>query len=55
MGLVEQGGIKPCIYAKEYEGLEAVPQALNDVKSHKTWGRVVVTVDQDEESYKARL
>lgn len=55
MALVEKGSIKPVVYEQEYKGLGAIPQALDDVKRHKTWGRVVASIDEGDETQKARL
>lgn len=44
MKLVEEGDIKPVLYKENYSGLEAVGRALEDVKTHKTWGRAVLTI-----------
>lgn len=43
MQLYDQGKIRPLIY-KEYE-LEQVPQALGELATRKTWGKVVVKLD----------
>jgi NADPH:quinone reductase-like Zn-dependent oxidoreductase len=53
MRLVEQGNIEPVIYEEDYRGLESVSKALEDAKSHKSWGRAVMRIA--EESDKARL
>ncbi|CAO2657505.1 Nn.00g036310.m01.CDS01 [Neocucurbitaria sp. VM-36] len=46
MKLVESGKIKPVIYKEEYQGLEAVPRALEDAKEHKAWGRAVLRINE---------
>jgi len=56
MDLVERGGIEPVLYKEEYDGLGTVGRALEDVRTHKTWGRAVVTIDGNaERELKARL
>lgn len=58
MKLVEQGKIEPTIYKEDYLGLESVPRALEDAKTHKAWGRAVLRIDDDaeqREGAKARL
>jgi hypothetical protein len=56
MVLVERGGIDPVLYKEEYNGLEMMAHALEDVRTHKTWGRAVVTVNGTAEGeLKARL
>jgi NADPH:quinone reductase-like Zn-dependent oxidoreductase len=54
MKLVEQRKIKPVIYKEDYRGLESVSRALEDARSHKSWGRAVLRI-AEEESEKARL
>lgn len=53
MRLVDAGSIRPVVYKENYNGLEAVGRALEDVKAHKAWGRAVVRVCEHED--KARL
>jgi NADPH:quinone reductase-like Zn-dependent oxidoreductase len=58
MKLVEEGQIRPVIYNKDYMGLDSVPEALEDAKSHRAWGRAVLRIDEEAESEglkKARL
>lgn len=49
MRLVEQGKIQPVIYSERYVGLESVPKALEDAKSHKVWGRAVLRIAEEPE------
>lgn len=49
MKLVEQGSIRPVIYKKNYIGLESVSKALEDAKTHKSWGRAVLSIDEEPE------
>ncbi|USP82615.1 Quinone oxidoreductase-like protein 2 -like protein [Curvularia clavata] len=46
--LVEGGSIRPVVYKENYGGLDAVSKALQDVKAHKTWGRAVVRICEQE-------
>jgi NADPH:quinone reductase-like Zn-dependent oxidoreductase len=58
MGLVEDGKIEPVIYKERYIGLESVPRALEDAKTHKAWGRAVLRINEEaaeSENSKARL
>ena len=56
MKLVNQGAIRPVAFAKgEYKGLSSIPRALEDVKGHKAWGRVVVEGIDVDETRKAKL
>jgi NADPH:quinone reductase-like Zn-dependent oxidoreductase len=58
MGLVEDGKIWPVVYKEEYEGLESVGRALEDARTHKTWGRAVLRINEEVEiigDAKARL
>ncbi|KAH7126698.1 zeta-crystallin [Dendryphion nanum] len=48
MGLVDRGLIRPVIYEKRYEGLEAVGRALGDLEKRAVWGRAVVRIGEDE-------
>lgn len=49
MRLVEQGRIEPVIYKENYVGPESVPKALEDAKTHKSWGRAVLRIDEGAE------
>lgn len=49
MSLVGSGKIQPVIYKGEYQGLEAVSQALEDAKNHKAWGRAILRIDENAE------
>jgi D-arabinose 1-dehydrogenase-like Zn-dependent alcohol dehydrogenase len=49
--MVEDGKIQPVIYAKNYLGLDAVPEALKDAQKHKTWGRAVLRINEGAETY----
>jgi NADPH:quinone reductase-like Zn-dependent oxidoreductase len=49
MKLVEGGRIEPVIYQEKYVGLESVPRALEDAKTHKTWGRAVLRINEEAE------
>ena len=58
MRLVEGGKIEPVIYQEDYMGLESVPKALEDAKTHKAWGRAVLRINEEAEKAtmgKARL
>jgi NADPH:quinone reductase-like Zn-dependent oxidoreductase len=56
MEIVEAGKIKPVIYEEEYMGLEAVPRALDDLRTHMAWGRAVLRINEDGDSgEKAKL
>ncbi|TPX07235.1 uncharacterized protein E0L32_010829 [Thyridium curvatum] len=51
--LIDSGKIKPMVFDKAYNGLESVPEALNDISSRKIWGKAVVNIS--EGSSKAHL
>lgn len=57
MKLVVEGKIEPVIYKEDYLGLQSVPKALEDAKTHKAWGRAVLRIDEEaeRERQKARL
>lgn len=47
--LINSGKFKSIAYTdKKYKGLESVPQALVDLGSRATWGKVVVELDENE-------
>jgi NADPH2:quinone reductase len=49
--LMESGKFKGTVYTdKEYVGLESVPAALEALGARDTWGKVVVTVPQEDQS-----
>ncbi|PWN54307.1 NAD(P)-binding protein [Violaceomyces palustris] len=47
MELFASKRIKPTVFERIYEGLESVPEGLNDLASRKTWGKAVVRVRAD--------
>jgi NADPH:quinone reductase-like Zn-dependent oxidoreductase len=56
MELVDIGKIRPVIYKENYRGLESVSRALDDLRTHKAWGRAVLRINEDgEETEKAKL
>ena len=56
MELVDAGKIRPVIYKEKYRGLESVSRALDDLRTHKAWGRAVLRIDEDGEGgEKAKL
>ena len=38
--MLERGQVRPVIY-RTYDGLESLPQALEDLASRKIWGKAV--------------
>jgi NADPH:quinone reductase-like Zn-dependent oxidoreductase len=56
MNLVENRKVRPVIYKETYEGLGSVSRALKDARTHKTWGRAVLSIREvAEEATKAKL
>ena len=56
MKLVDSGSIRPIIYKEEYMGLEAIPRALGDLRTHKAWGRAILRINEEAEAeQKAKL
>jgi len=56
MKFVDNGSIKPVIFKDKYDGLSSIPRALEDLKGRRTWGRAVLTInDQAEQEQKAKL
>jgi len=56
MELVDAGKIRPVIYKENYMGLESVSRALDDLGTHKAWGRAVLRINEDgDEIEKAKL
>ena len=54
-GLIERGVFRGTVFAdREFVGLESVPDALGELGSRGTWGKVVVKVPQ-EQSQQGRL
>ncbi|KAK6522509.1 hypothetical protein TWF281_001955 [Arthrobotrys megalospora] len=50
--LIEQGKFKPTVYEKKFVGLENVGRALKALGARETWGKVVVSVPEEEERSK---
>lgn len=57
MKLVQEGKIQPLIYKESYRGLQSITTAMEDARTHKTWGRAVLTIDEavDAERRQAKL
>jgi D-arabinose 1-dehydrogenase-like Zn-dependent alcohol dehydrogenase len=53
MTFVENGSIKPVIFKEKYDGLSSIPRALEDLKGRKTWGRAVLTINEQAENEQA--
>ncbi|KAF2192253.1 NAD(P)-binding protein [Zopfia rhizophila CBS 207.26] len=50
MKLVDGGRIKPVIYKEQYKGLEQIARALKDLEAHRTWGRAILTINEQAEA-----
>ncbi|KAK8203707.1 hypothetical protein IWZ01DRAFT_441371 [Phyllosticta capitalensis] len=48
MALISRNKIEPVVYNQVYQGLESIPQALEDVNQRKVWGRAVVSIARNE-------
>ncbi|KAK6345039.1 hypothetical protein TWF718_006978 [Orbilia javanica] len=46
--LIEQGKFKPTVYGRKFDGLESVGAALKALGQRETWGKVVVSVPEEE-------
>jgi transcription elongation factor SPT5 len=57
MKLVQEGKIQPVIYKESYRGLQSITTAMEDARTHKAWGRAVLTIDEavDADRRQARL
>jgi NADPH2:quinone reductase len=45
--LIAAGRLTPVIYQKIFQGLDKVPMALDELQTRKTWGKVVIKIDQN--------
>jgi NADPH2:quinone reductase len=45
--MLKQGLIKPVIFETKYQGLESVPQGLQDLAARKVWGKAIVHVSPE--------
>ncbi|KAF3907613.1 Zeta-crystallin [Arthrobotrys entomopaga] len=50
--LIERGKFKPTVYSEKFTGLENVGKALKALGARETWGKVVVSVPEEEERAK---
>ncbi|EPS43186.1 hypothetical protein H072_2846 [Dactylellina haptotyla CBS 200.50] len=50
--LIEQGKFKPTVYGDRFIGLENVGKALKALGNRETWGKVVVSIPEEEERAK---
>jgi NADPH2:quinone reductase len=48
MALIEAGLLRPTVFDRKYSGLSQVPSAMNDLAARKTWGKCVITLDDDQ-------
>lgn len=55
MELARSGRIKPVIYKEKYTGLGDISRALKDLQNRRTWGRAIVTINEQAEIEKSRL
>jgi NADPH2:quinone reductase len=46
--LVRQGRLRPVIYDKLYDGLEALPEGLRALSARETWGKAVLRVKKED-------
>ncbi|CRK21239.1 Quinone oxidoreductase-like protein 2 like [Verticillium longisporum] len=54
--LIDSGVVVPVVYDTRYNGLDSVPQALQDMMDRKVWGKAVITVKEVAEArHGARL
>ena len=44
---LSSGKLKPILFDKEYNGLEHVSQALQDLEGRVTWGKGVIKIRPD--------
>jgi NADPH:quinone reductase-like Zn-dependent oxidoreductase len=49
--MVEEGSVKAVIYNVKYTGLKDIPKAMQDLANRKVWGRAVVTVMEENETF----
>lgn len=45
--MFEKKIIKPTVFTRVYDGLEALPEGLKDLQERKTWGKAVVRIRPD--------
>jgi len=50
--MVESGAIRPVVYHQSYHGLDDIRRALEDMEQHKTWGRAVVNMPDQQTAAK---
>lgn len=46
--MFEKKIIKPTVFTKVYDGLEALPEGLRDLQDRKTWGKAVCRIRPDK-------
>lgn len=54
--MINKGQIRGITFSdKKFVGLESVPAALTALGGRETWGKVAVTISEDEEQVKSKL
>ena len=54
--MINKGQIKGITFTdKKYVGLESLPQALIALGGRETWGKVAITIPEDEEQARSKL
>lgn len=54
--MINKGQIRGITYSdKKYVGIENIPAALTALGGRETWGKVAVTIPDDEEQVKSKL
>jgi len=46
----EKGLVKPAVFEKEYNGLESVVTAMEDLSERKVWGKAIIKVKSEGKS-----
>lgn len=50
-GLIHAGKLRPTVFSdKKYVGLESIPEALKELESRRSWGKVVVSIPHEQRS-----
>lgn len=54
--MINKGQIRGITYTdKKYVGLESLPDALTALAGRDTWGKVAITIPEDEEQARSKL
>lgn len=50
LNLIDEGKLRPAVFERIYNGLEELPQGLDDLSKRRTWGKAVLRIQPKAKS-----